>query len=128
MTSKEIMVGDWVAFRGHPYQYTADDIAAIAEHEVKGLSTDTTEIPLTEEILNNNGFRFLVSEIGKYKTHVHNNPYISCTFVTDSRTWMITVGAAGSTKKRFVEVSMVKYVHELQHALKLCGIEKEIIL
>lgn len=31
LTSKDLMIGDWYAFRGHPYKCTASDIAFICQ-------------------------------------------------------------------------------------------------
>lgn len=84
-------------------------------------------IPLTTEILEKNGFKFLIED-KKYKTLCLNEPYINCTFVKEFKDWMITVGAAGSLKKRFVEVSKVQFVHEMQHLLRLCKYELDLKL
>ena len=84
-------------------------------------------IPLTPEILEKNGFKWLVTD-SKSTTYCINEPTIHVSKIKENEEWLICVGATGSTRKRFVEVSCVKYFHELQHALKLCGIEKEIVL
>ena len=88
---------------------------------------DLRPIPLTQEILEKNGFKWLMTE-SKCVTYCLKEPNVHATKYKDNGEWFICVGAAGSIKKRFVEVSCVKYVHELQHALKLCRIEKEIEL
>lgn len=114
MTSKDLMIGDWYAFRGHPYKCTARDIASIAECEEKGAPTDISEIPLTAEILEKNGFYLNGIED-------HNNP--SCDI--DYGKWSY------ENEDGFDVVgdgTDIKYVRQLQHALRLCGIEHEIIL
>lgn len=111
MTSKDLMIGDWYAFRGHPYKCTASDIASIAECEEKGAQTDISEIPITAEILEKNGFSGDCYNMGIVGFSVEPIP----------------------DEKDGYEVFIwkdvcLRYVHELQHALRLCEIEKEIIL
>lgn len=107
MKAEELMIGDWVAFRGHPYRYTANDIQEMYECEVAGVPTDTSAIPLTSEILEKNGIKYQFGMpwyqggydgLG-YEVHFDQHCQIPIT-----------------------------YVHELQHALKLFGIQKEINL
>ena len=109
------MIGDWYAFRGHPYKCTASDIASIAECEEKGAPTDISEIPLTPEILEKNGFEHPFANI--YALNVEGR---SIPFVIE-----YLFGCEGLWDIRLTKIS---YVHELQHALRLCGIDKEIVL
>ena len=80
---------------------------------------DINPIPLTPEILEKNGFKFeqqgsLEVAILKMKNrHPITLEYIGW---SDGR-WSIH-------EHRLV----VKYVHELQHALRLCGVNKEILI
>ena len=88
---------------------------------------NNNQFPLTIEILKKNGF-VLFAESSKY-TVLHDDKHnISATYWKDSKEWLIVAGPCGSLKKRFVEVSCVGYVHELQHILILCEIDKEIVL
>lgn len=109
MRAKDLMIGDWVAFQGHPYQYTASDIASMAECEDKGIPTDTTEIPLTEEVLEKNGIRFRFQ---------------------DGEPWYRGFHYLTGFEVHFSDDCLIKlhYVHELQHALRLLGFDKEIVL
>lgn len=84
-------------------------------------------IPLTAEVLEKNGIKWLCTEPSGRKTYCCNEPVVQCTYIPNSG-WLINVGACGSIKVRFVEVSKIQYVHQLQHALILCGIKKEIEL
>ena len=145
MKAKELMIGDWVAFRGHPYQYTANDIATMAECEAKGVSTDTTPVPLTEEILLANGFEFVEAEklsevrlslchlsrmTGEYRflNKTRNGFVNDCIMLGYSymhKDWHI-IQMFG--KDAVIAAGIANYVHELQHAMRLCGINKEITL
>lgn len=93
-------------------------------------------IPLTIEILENNGFaaknyyadslgvdNLFVDEYAKcgvwadQKDGYDFDTIVECNFVGESDGFAFATSIRG-----------IKYVHELQHALKLCGIEKEIKL
>ena len=114
LTSKDLMIGDWFAFQGHPYKCTASDIEALTECEEKGIPTDISEIPITPEILKNNGFKD-----GQFFAELLY------------REWQIMCDCAHLAMRHedgwFMDIRC-HYIHELQHALRLCGIEKEIEL
>ena len=130
------MIGDWVLINGKPMQIQAindidgeimagDELYCLVEDRVH--SEDKIEdIPLTKEILEKNGFKWLITEPSGDITYMHSEPPII--IVKMKYHWFADIGPAGSTKMPFVEVGWLNYVHELQHALKLCGINKEIIM
>lgn len=130
ITSKELMIGDWYAFRGHPHKCTARDIASIAECEEKGAPTDISEIPITTEILKRNGF--ILTEVGDNgistpRKNINRYEKHECkTKWRDIIMWYDRI-----TKKwclHGINNIQLNYIHELQHALRLCRIEKEIKL
>lgn len=128
------MIGDWVMIENY------SKICAIAEDGVYFEDKDgrgatsfdrISPIPLTAEILEKNGFE-----------HKHDKEPIKRQY------WIINVGG-GSTKVKVNRGAFlfnitglpfregyynpsfnahIQYVHELQHALRLCGIDKEIVL
>lgn len=129
MTANELMVGDWVLWKDKPvqiarvsgvvYSFGHIDVTlahcgsgVLETHDIKSISP----IPLTTEILEKNeidtvfktrykGFYLEYhAEVGMIMLYVYNN------------------GSFQPTGVGF------KYVHELQHALRLCGIDKEIII
>lgn len=111
MKASELMLGDWVLdirtknpLRVNPF---------MAEMEVP----EWEPIPLTPEILEKNG---LVDDYyGSYfKEDEHMSLEISSS--EDGIYWTINFHEYGILK--------LEYVHQLQHALKLCGIDKEITL
>lgn len=91
-------------------------------------ATDFSPIPLTEEILKKN-FNFDPNNSeGAFEHYWWSNDYIEVT---------ITEYTDGLWKVEVDEIEMadlptwkmyVSHVHELQHALRLCGIDKEITL
>lgn len=130
LTSKDLMIGDWYAFRGHPYKCTASDIASLAECEEKGAPTDISEIPLTAEILEKNGF-----EKGTYELPVSGKKIPKYSYaevegdikevallpLTMNFTWSFS--AVDGT-----HIPVLQFVHQLQNALRLVGIDKSIEL
>ena len=125
MKVTDLMVGDWIqvkrGFNGH-----------LTNEKIKGLIDDDTEsypitlateetvslndvvpIELTEEILVRNGFRIQV---------VHNNS--KWLWVTDS-SWLTY---SERHNYWYYEDMKITYIHQLQHFLRLCGVEKEIEL
>jgi len=74
-------------------------------------------IPLTAEILEKNGF-----DMDDYTVHFKEDEHymLELVFEDDELKW--TINCNEYTIMNF------EYVHELQHALRLCGIEKEIEL
>lgn len=108
---KDLMIDDWVYIKDYPIKALPQKVKP--EHFVRSL-VEFEPIPLTKEILEKNGwfwnnlpFEQCWEQYGLYLYHVGNGYRINC----------------GSN------ISMIiNSVHELQHVLKLCGIEKEIEL
>lgn len=115
MKANELMVGDWVYTKDYPMIKSPQRIRP--EHFVRSL-VDFEPILLTKEILEKNGFHkewdedimlmvcdTIIVEIGdNYKLYKDGKMYL----------------------RRVL--SPLYYVHQLQHALRLCGISKEIEL
>jgi hypothetical protein len=123
MKAEELMIGDWVHYRGTNIQVTSlydkggsNEIGWSDKESVWVNGSNVEPIPLTPEILEKNGFveskeKSNIEDIGcaiiygKYKRFDSDN----CLNYGDS-------------------LYPIKYVHQLQHAMKLCGINKEIVL
>ena len=145
MKAKDLMIGDWVAVHrpgdrheqvrvkfvignGTIEARTSDGLVAIGELAVE-------LIPLTAEILEKNGFEELMNESEVSAARFGRKP-------EPTGVWQYGFGQFDSVayvfeqsflRIKFMEgytadIANIKYVHELQHALRLCGIEKEIIL
>lgn len=137
MKPNELMIGDLVNFlidieggdtendpQNEVYQpMQVDSISSLdrVSSAFYGVTNDAAQlrpIPLTAEILEKNGFRkgnyievvggldtyYLGEEIGSFRIHRLQNGYYQ------------------------FGLAKIKYVHQLQHALRLCNIEKEIIV
>lgn len=116
----DLSVGDWVDIYGKVSQ-----IRKISKVDFSGLITiwgasmpyglgAVRPIPITPEILEQNGF---VKNLGIY---YHSEVLFELERVRD--TWHRTVNAGE------YDIYEIKYVHQLQHALRLEGANKEIRL
>lgn len=146
MKAKELMIGDWVRidepdkYAGATGQiqslmYHREDDASYFNVFIQGkfgyvsrdvCSDDIRPIPLTTEILEKNGFE----NIGDDIYQLEEKP---CWFWVDF--FIHTYGCEYDTStyeyeddEHRLKLYGIPSVHELQHALRLCGIEKEIEL
>lgn len=140
MRAEELSLGDWVysSFCEQPCRVTH---IALSEHEycsvgvsnVLGLKdiASLIPIPLTSEILEKNGFIEIEEDI--YKCCV-GEVYIE---IGIYKPMFIYIGARVITPEEVYDTGISStakanggdfFVHDLQHALRLCGIDKKIKL
>lgn len=118
MKAEDLMRGDWVYLFGAPCR-----IKDIVDDGVINYEKDVTPIPLTPEILEKNGFGFIDTSNKEYSSVWTGWWILDC----------LELGCCNNSKfPVFFNIAdtnvKVNYVHELQHALKFCKIEKEIVL
>ena len=144
MKAKELMIDDWV----EPHQSMIPTVYC----KVEGIYPDGTvhldkaerlftldelkPVPITPEIFEKNGFEKSYSSIltadGYKKLPVYT--YKNTKQAQSIRHNLIKVCVSLDGSEYDVEFGIgshifdLEYVHEFQHALRLCGIEKEIIL
>ena len=142
MKHTDLMLNDLVMYQGKILR-----VGCISDYDIKidlfedGEDTPYAEIwqeeldevkpiPLTAEILDENGFR-LIGTVWHYRGYT----YDVCVEFTDKIAVRIYNELKPKDEKgRQDMVSYNRdwaqpfYVHELQHALRLCGIDKEIVL
>lgn len=104
MKPEELMLGDIVLASGKPIHVTLATLSC---------KVDVKPMPLTEEILKKSGFKY--SEW--YGWQIKEPDFTLC-FVGDTPHFLLDD----------IFVCDCPYVHTLQHALKLCGIEKEVVV
>ena len=134
MKAKELMIGDWVQIV-EPCKYAGaiGRIKTLIDHKddenayfkvflqnntihigIEDIcSEDIRPIPLTPEILEKNGF---------------SNRYDGEDDLGYAQSCGTIIGIHICGKNGLMDEMYFKYVHELQQALRLCGIEKEIKL
>lgn len=132
MKAKELMIGDWVSVKSCPkpnfYKISKLDpnmessvYPIHVERHAEGLSytfldkDEIEPIQLTAEILKKNGFEEYV--YASLHTFYYDKKYIISYF--DNLGFSIDINHHNMK---------IHYVHELQHALRLCNIDKEIEL
>ena len=142
MKANELMLGDFVTFKdcqndkdmvvikiwdinqeGNAFVFI-DDSEVLDEVFI---DEDFVGIPLTPEILEKNGFvkAPMVSDTPPYDKDEEGNMHFSLNgnfwgWWQQNQTFLIPANGLGWLE--------FKYLHQLQHALKLCGIEKTIEL
>lgn len=131
LTCCDLMIGDWVEVNGKCIQvenvykdminYTPYIPYAQEEYFIE--EKDITPIPLTAEILEENGIRNY-SELPEYK--VRTNEY-EIWVIFDEPQNCVHVEKFDKGIQTIYH-SKILFVHELQHALRLCGVYKEIVL
>jgi hypothetical protein len=117
LSINEIMVGDWVYITDYPMKKEAKQVKP--EHLLRSLVT-FEPIPLTPEILKKNGFETHPSNLRMFLAH---DDYRLCYYLNSSNHFTSFNNIDGSLVQK-----VIVNVHELQHVLKICGIDKEIIL
>jgi len=122
MKARELMIGDWVELYGTPTRWKLEDYAKWHK-EMERTDVHTFEpIPLTPEILEKNGFN-KAGEIMPYTYRESKELKSLIQIFTNFGNFDCHI-----VSKNFDADMRLSYVHELQHALKLCGIDKQIIL
>ncbi len=127
----DLSVGDWILINGEPAK--ALRLTMAGRTIFKGLSgqiygsvgDDISPLKLTPEILEANGWEKVSEVVYKWRNEKHR------VFVwLNGFSYYIDVEEMGPQfveKSSRVEVSQL-YVHQLQHALRLAGVEKEIVM
>ena len=137
MEIRGLMIGDWVLYKDEPITvFEIDEYYDRINTEPDGYNaircieaSEIKPIPLTPEILEKNGFIG-----GEYKSYTGYVWYLEEKGF--SKIWFIMsceksilcgekIKTNGSIGDNF-SIPNIKFVHELQHALRICGIDKEI--
>jgi hypothetical protein len=136
----DLMVGDWVSCQINSIEFKYVRIASLNKTTMNGIPTDFIEfnkvmvdmlhgnyyqvdiasvhpVPLTPEILEKNGF---------YRSEIPTRDEIGHYYHRKTAPSSIFVSMSFDDGRDFG--NEIKYVHELQHVLKLCGIDKEIVV
>ena len=127
MKLSELMIGDWVYVEkfGKPVRVESVGYTVFVgyEHfqEIDGSIYDIKPIELTEEILEKNGW--ILKEFGCHKQFQYSFEDYGTEIVLK-----IDYEKPNFIVSFFRATFELKYVNELQHILKFCGIEKEIVL
>lgn len=131
--SNELMIGDWVTFNDcEPNEIVPIKIAALGTSELYAhIDNDEvcdvigyhelTGIPLTSEILERNGFVLQEKEVGLFGVTIaphYTRDDLPFEVFCDGDPFAIW----------FRDPIDIAYVHQLQHLIRLCGVNQEIVL
>lgn len=143
------MIGDWVLISVWDCKPFPSKVTSINYNSYQGkdfvdwIDTEDEEeigmyavqpIPLTPEILEKNndilyGELPILFDDGKMHYSIIECRYVSKEYERNDETFYCLLSGCAYHGGSFVTpFAKIRYVHELQHALKLCGIEKEIVL
>lgn len=137
MNASELMVGDFVKIKTDDDTFIKVQIRTL-EFDIMWANIDDDEtcdaisyddiepIPLTPEILEKNGFVYKEREETCATEEYHIWSLVNTSFFLDDDSWWRK--EKDDILRLKFGISKIKFLHELQHALKLCGIEKEIEL
>lgn len=120
MKANELMIGDLLYDKVNDYYGEVTGVIDNGEIYIDGVIayvSDFIPILITPEILEKNGFRIEIAEYTPDWKRCILNP----NFFLEDR-------LKGCYHFNGNNLAKINYVHELQHALKLCGIEKNIII
>lgn len=133
MKANELMIDDWVYNKNiaKPMQIYPTIFPQMFRSNPNATTEDYNifPIPLTPEILKKNGFE--VQDQGGGRKDVWTGFGIDCEGdieVEFQNNIPVHLKIDGGFKGEYYTSANIKYVHQLQHAMRLCGIEKEIIL
>lgn len=127
----ELMIGDWVICY-HPTRLKCFEKVSVGllhtmqEQEYGYIKENSPlfrivePIPITKELLEKNGFTV---ESSSSRMLFHHDNYRLCYYFNSSNRFSSFNMIDGSLVQK-----VIVNVHELQHALKLCRIDKEIVL
>lgn len=119
--AKDLMIGDWV------FTPAAEPVTIKTLPDGEAVYRDYAYIKITPEILEKNGFE--VRGRKKYFL-VPNDPSLAIKRepIIGAHGNSFFIGHFWEGRKDFRDFIEITYVHELQHALRLCSIKKEIVL
>lgn len=137
MKPEELQIGDWVCWKGKPVQIAqisgikysfghidvalahCNDSNILESHDIKSIEP----IPITPEILLKNGLER--DSFGRiWGAYFEEDEHERLEITVDDKTSEIW----WSYNWDEYRIIKLEYLHQLQQAMRLCGIEKEIIL
>ena len=136
---KDVMIGDWVDVRNNAAPNNPNLERITPSHFLR--DEHWYGIELVPEILEKNGFHIngmpnIITSVKAIDDDWTDDTYVWSRQETPDERMFVSV-YMDDPANFFVEISCqycnadgihIRYVHELQHALRLCGIEKEINL
>lgn len=126
MKANELQIGDWVSYKNHVglvSSLTTNGVCVNFNNSFVGADdSEITPIPLTEKILKANADGGSCS-FNEFRSlyHLKNNGYHQDITIEFDKSWFVPFVEITGMGRTTIKVDM-QYVHELQHALRLCGL------
>lgn len=130
MNAKDLMIGDWVSYDGNPVR-----VNCVASNSVglDGVESDIIckedmiePVPITPEILEKNGFKKQAFEGWEFDGYRENSGLVYLVlWRNDYSTPHLMIDSFAKEYGTYSSFN-ISSLHQLQHALKFCGIDKEI--
>ena len=133
MNVKSLQIGDYVNYRGQIIKVTSlydkggsNEVGWSDKESVWVNAYNVEPIPLTEDILEKNGFE---KQFGNF-IYENDDENLRIEFYPKNINYTNGCYDYIDIEKGCVTITEmpIEFVHELQHALRLCGITREIIL
>ena len=129
----DLSVGDWVRYRDREwevcsiYQFTKEVGLFRKDSQICESIEDIEPIPITAEILEKNGLIRHKRDADNPKRIVFSNHFIMVITYTDDDWWRVLIYEEELSSRELFN-GIIYSVHQLQHALRLAGVDKEINL
>lgn len=137
LNKEDLMIGDWVMIKDYPMDFQPEKMTA--NHFVRSLC-EFEAIPITEKFLLENGFSFFDKEPTRYegifemKTEhcllLYSNKHNDIKIYKALRGGIDPKSGNCIQRGDRYEINcgrfLIRYVHELQHILKLCKIDLDL--
>jgi hypothetical protein len=135
MKVNELMVGDWVKVNGINLKVGAihaDEVGVYdSDCKIYWCSNDGLDridpIPLTKDILVKNGFSYTANVIGRHNCKCYELEQKGVYHMTISIYKNEITCELDKVDAMYMNV-VTNCVHQLQHLMRLCGIEKELVI
>lgn len=139
MTPEELMIGNWVLWKNKPVQvaqisgikYSFGHIDVVLahcgsgfleSHDIKSISP----IDITSEILLMNGFTKVEGIEDEYELRMDNNNVGVFIIIFDDGDIVVDIEKEIQDGANRIHHCEIKYIHQLQNAMRMCNIDKEI--
>lgn len=129
----DLSVGDWVGCNGKPYRAVIidalDQTVTIFGNDEQGdiHIEQLAPIPITADILEKNGLFRHLRDDDNPELIVLSNHFIMARTYTDVDWWRVLIYDEELPSEELFN-GIIHSVHQLQHALRLAGVDKEINL
>ena len=132
MKTNELMIGDWVLLEGTPAKTRGVEIYCSNLYVKTNLTDEwytsnfVEPIPLTPEILEKN--EFVKGDTMDLGDEIYCVKLFNIHYDNEERQFWVCIFFESEYGKEMMDIFRIDYVHELQHALRLCKVDKEIVL